>query len=203
MHIMDWETKSAGHPEYFFADGIHLTEAGRVVYTKFIYDQLYDYYLNELNNQREEALKERDDNNKRKIAFYGNSVLLNAFESIEKNYQNAIFNVNKDYTSISLTDDIKEKVSNDTLENRVVLLIDKSTNMTKSDYKKIIDLCKSSQLYIIMFDDTVELEESEKVKVLKFYDEIKDNDDYLMIDKIHLSNKGNQALVQFLIDNIN
>ena len=46
LHIIDWANISKNHPEYFVADGIHLTTTGRVAYTKAIYDAIYEFYLN-------------------------------------------------------------------------------------------------------------------------------------------------------------
>ena len=44
LHIIDWNNLSKGHEEYFYADGIHLTGSGRKVYTKVIYDAIYQSY---------------------------------------------------------------------------------------------------------------------------------------------------------------
>ncbi len=45
LHIIDWEAISAGHPEYFGGDGLHLTGAGQVAYTNAIYSALCNFYL--------------------------------------------------------------------------------------------------------------------------------------------------------------
>ena len=40
------------------------------------------------------------------------------------------------------------------------------------------------------------------VKVIDFYNELKKNPNYLLADKIHLSNDGNNALKELLKNNI-
>ena len=45
LHIIDWEAISAGHPEYFAADGLHLTGSGQVAYTNAIYSAISNFYL--------------------------------------------------------------------------------------------------------------------------------------------------------------
>ena len=45
LHIIDWEAISAGHPEYFAPDGLHLTPQGQVAYTNAIYSALCSFYL--------------------------------------------------------------------------------------------------------------------------------------------------------------
>lgn len=43
VHIIDWHAESAGHSEYFEADGMHLTPQGGEAYTQMIFNALYDY----------------------------------------------------------------------------------------------------------------------------------------------------------------
>ena len=66
VHVIDWETISKGHPEYFVADGIHLTMDGRKAYVKAIYDEIYNYYLNDFKSQKEKILQEREEELKNK-----------------------------------------------------------------------------------------------------------------------------------------
>ncbi len=44
LHIIDWCAISAGHPEYFYKDGIHLTPAGRSAYAEAVYWAIYKVY---------------------------------------------------------------------------------------------------------------------------------------------------------------
>ena len=41
IHIVDWEAASKDHPEYFYADGIHLKENGMYAYAEVIYNAIY------------------------------------------------------------------------------------------------------------------------------------------------------------------
>lgn len=43
VHIIDWHAESAGHDEYFEADGMHLTPQGGEAYTQMIFNALYDF----------------------------------------------------------------------------------------------------------------------------------------------------------------
>lgn len=44
FHVIDWNSYSNGHSDYFYKDGIHLTGTGRRAYTACIYEYLYNYY---------------------------------------------------------------------------------------------------------------------------------------------------------------
>lgn len=50
IHIVKWEEASKDHPEYFYADGIHLkSEEAINAYSNLIYDAIYNDYLNQNN----------------------------------------------------------------------------------------------------------------------------------------------------------
>lgn len=61
LHIIDWATISAGHDEYFVADGIHLQTEGMTVYAQVIMDSIYDVYIEELEAQRAELEKQKQE----------------------------------------------------------------------------------------------------------------------------------------------
>ena len=70
LHIIDWNKISKGHSEYFFADGIHLTEVGRSAYATAIYDSIYNYYLNIIDasiNKVTNEFEEKYKNSKKEI----------------------------------------------------------------------------------------------------------------------------------------
>lgn len=60
IHIIEWEQISAGHSEYFYADGIHLTPDGQTAYAEAVYSAMYEYYVADLLKKREELVKEID-----------------------------------------------------------------------------------------------------------------------------------------------
>ena len=65
-------------------------------------------------------------------------------------------------------------------------------------------LCSTSEIYVLVANktnkDLFSNINKENVKVIDFYDEIIKNNDYLMVDKIHLTEKGNKALSQMLVE---
>ncbi len=53
IHIVEWEETSKSHPEYFYADGIHLKEDGPKAYADTIYNAIFDHYLEEYKKEKE------------------------------------------------------------------------------------------------------------------------------------------------------
>lgn len=60
IHIVEWEQISAGHSEYFYGDGIHLTEVGRTAYAEAVYQTMYDYYVSDMLVRRQELVDKID-----------------------------------------------------------------------------------------------------------------------------------------------
>jgi peptidoglycan/LPS O-acetylase OafA/YrhL len=61
LHIIDWEGYSKEHPEFFYADGIHVKGDGIGAYGKLVYDSIYNDYLNEYRAQKEEMIKKHEE----------------------------------------------------------------------------------------------------------------------------------------------
>ena len=82
-------------------------------------------------------------------------------------------------------------------------MFDKEISISKKEYQKLIDLCVGHEIYICNFTLKDFSFSSDNVKVISFYDELQKHDDYLLLDKIHLSKKGIIALVEQLFDELN
>lgn len=204
VHIIDWETISKDHNEYFYADGIHLTGKGREVYTKAIYDSIYNIYLEDYKTKKEELMNNYEKKQKNKVTFYGNDILLNIYSDIQEKFSNAQFNINKEYNYELLKREIEKSIENDTLTNKLVFSFDNLSKLNGPDYKKLIDLCSDKEIYVVAFTQKIynDLSKIENIKVINFYEEIKKHSEYLMVDGIHLTEKGNKALNQILNKNI-
>ena len=205
LHVIDWENISKGHSEYFYADGIHLTTTGRVAYTKVIYDTIYQDYLKKYQEKKESIINQYEEKQKNKISFYGNTLLLNSFDYLEKDFSSANFVINKDYTYKSLNKEFKEAIANDTLTHKIVLAFDNTTNIKTTDYEQLLDLCKSNELYIVATNTTVTnlaKKNYSNLTIIDFTKELKNHPEYFMVDGKHLSQKGNKALSKLLKEKI-
>ena len=190
--VIDWASASNGHPEYFIADGIHLTPSGRDAYVRTIYDTIYNVYLNRYKIKKEEIIKEHENEENKIIEFYGNNVLLNIFDDIHKNILDSKFNI-KEYNYDLLINDLK----NNDLSEKIVFVFDNSLKLTKKEYENIIKICKDNEIYIINFNKNIK-----NIKNSHFIDFSNNLDSYLLADRIHLSSKGNEELINIIIKNL-
>lgn len=206
LHIIDWNSISFGHHEYFYADGLHLTETGKVAYTKAIYDAIYKVYLEEYNEKKEEIIKQHEEEQKNKISFYGNNLLLNVFDDIQDDFSDAKFITDQKFNYKTLKNEIQKAIDNNSLNYKVVFVLDSNISLTKEEYCDLIEMCKEHKIYIVSTNkkDINNLSDLEydNVTVIDFYTEIKKHDNYLMVDGIHLSEEGSKALGDLLVNSI-
>ena len=77
-------------------------------------------------------------------------------------------------------------------------------NLSLKEYQKLVELCQDRQVYIVVTKEStmnklVDLN-NENVEIINFYEQIKDNENYLILDGLHLSDTGSSALSKVLID---
>lgn len=204
LHIIDWYSISRGHNEYFTYDGIHLTNEGRKVYTDTIYNAIYNIYKEKYIEKKNNMINKHDEEIKSKISFYGNDLLLNAFNNIKTNFTNANYITNKNFNYNSLKKEIKKEIKDNTLNHNVVFLFDNSVNISKKEYNNLIKLCDGHNIYIISTDKKLSniKFDYENVRYINVYSEIKDLN-YLTPDNIHLNKEGNEYLGNLLNSVIN
>ena len=203
IHIVDWEGAAQGHSEYFYADGIHPKGLGIDVYVNTIYDAIYNNNMKRYQDKKNELLMKKEADEKKKITFYGNDILINSYDLLYNKFDNSAFiaNANNDFTKVY--QDVAEKVNQKVLDYKIVFMFDKEISISKKEYQKLIDLCIGHEIYICNFTLKDFSFSSDNVKVINFYDELQKHDDYLLLDKIHLSKKGIIALVEKLFDELN
>lgn len=204
LHIVDWYTLSQGQKDWFYSDGIHLPPKGRREYTNIVYNAIYNVYKDNFKTKKDELIKEHKEELKNKTMFYGNDILFYNFEAIQTNFSDAKFEVKKEFSYLDLKASIEKAIAEDTLSKKIVIAFDNSTIISTKEYQELIELCKDSKLYIVSSGKPLDsLSKYDNVEVINFYSKIQKNKDYLMADGIHLTEKGNEALLKLLDKKLN
>ena len=201
VYMIDWNSASNNHKEYFVADGIHLTSIGMKYYAETIYNSIYQVYLNEFQREKEKVLKEKENSELNKISFYGNDLLLNLFNNLSNKYKEDEFNINSNYTYELLSKELELKYQENQLKNKIVFLFDNTINLTQEKYTLLLKYFDNKTVYIIELSDNKLKFDNKNIIIIPFYKEIQD--DFIAPDKIHLTNKGNQALKKTLLKVLN
>lgn len=202
VSIIDWFSISQGHGEYFAPDGIHLTGEGTRVYSEAIYKAIYDHYYNEYQKKKETIMREHEQEQKRKVSFYGNDALLNNTTALQNEFTDSSFMIKEDYTPDKLLKDIKKDKEDGSLNYNVVILMDTINNTSLEDYQRIIEVDSTHQYYFLFLYHQPYTFKEDNVSTINFYKEAQKNNDYFTIDQIHLSEKGCSKLIHLIQDNL-
>ena len=200
LHIIDWKSLSKGHDEYFYSDGIHLNPVGRKAYTEVILNELYNYYMNDYKKKQDEAIGKYEEEQKNKITFYGDTLLLSVFQNFKSEFSKSNFITRDKFSYSDLMSLISESIEKKEITSRVVLMFDEDIKV--SEYKEIAKMLEGKDLYVISVNNEIsELSKLENVKVIKL--DVKNNKDYLMADNKHLSKTGKDELTKLVSEVIN
>ena len=90
---------------------------------------------------------------------------------------------------------IKERWQN--ITKNIVLVFDDRSNLTNEEYNNIINLLGDRNIYIVKANNNININ-NDKVTIIDFYKELSKHKDYIMVDKVHLSSKGNIALSKII-----
>ena len=98
-----------------------------------------------------------------------------------------------------LVKELNSKKQNNSLTNKIYFALDSSILKTE-DYVKLLELCSDNQVYLIKLDKNLKIDASGNLNIIDFSADLLNNSDYLMPDKIHLTEKGNKALSRRIIE---
>ena len=194
LHIIHWEEASRGHPDWFWSDGIHIIENGVDAFCGLIYDSIYSYYLDQYEAMFEEAKARSEAQKDKRIAFYGDDVLIDAYDHLSKVFDQALYNTKNDYDPDVVYEDLKKRNEEGRLEKTLIFLFE---DMRKGDYEKIIRMCEGHRIIIVDLNGSLRINDPD-AEVIDFAKVCKENKDYLGLEKGKLSDAGYEALGRIL-----
>ena len=189
IYIIDWISVAKEHPEYLIYDKVHPTVRGCKVYADTIYKAIYNVYLDEYRQKKEEKIKEHEEHEKNKITFIGNDLLSSIYEDLNEKYDNKKFILDNEFTYEKL-----DLLINDELSNNVVLVFDKTFTLDDKQYNELLNKLGERNIYIVNSNDNKVLVK-DNIHTIKF-----DINKYLLFDKIHISDEGKKELSKSIED---
>jgi len=76
----------------------------------------------------------------------------------------------------------------------VVIIFDSLSDLSLNDYENIISVCDQEKVYIFDLYGKLKDLKKDNVTIIDLSTEITENDENLLSDKLHLSEKGNRIL---------
>lgn len=199
IKIIDWVSVANEHPEYLIYDKVHPTVTGCRIYAETIYNAIYDDTLKDLQAKKEEALKQHEEEQNKKVTFIGNDLLIGGYDFLSEEFPESNFISDKELTYKKLIDIIDKNKKEETISNNLVLMIDQRLKLSDKEYKEII---KKTIEYHLLVVEMNKYNKLNNVKTIKFYEEIEKHPEYLSYDNIHLTEKGYKVLTSKIKDSI-
>ncbi len=200
--VIDWESASQEHGEYFFSDGIHLTSEGRKAYAELIkqsIEQIYGERLAELH--KEEYLEKR-------ILGIGSSWLMASASSVQSSLENCIIIAEENPDPESVLEQIKSLNMQGLLPRKCFFVV----GTKNSDYELVKallpELKDTSILLFILPQGPTSVSPFETAMIQKDYPDVfiniwdvsyQTHPDYYLADREHLSKSGIDSMTSTLI----
>ena len=156
--------------------------------------------MNDYKKKQDEAIGKYEEEQKNKITFYGDTLLLSVFQNFKSEFSKSNFIIRDKFSYSDLMSLISESIEKKEITNRVVLMFDEDIKV--SEYKEIAKMLEGKDLYVISVNNEIsELSKLENVKIIKL--DVKNNKEYLMADNKHLSKTGKDELTKLVSEVIN
>jgi len=193
--VIDWEEISKPHGEYFYSDGIHLTEDGRRAYTDLILHAIEERYGSFLSEQlRQEHLEKR-------ILGIGGSWLMASANGIQQSLDNCVVLASENPESDSFIKEIRAMKERGLLPRKVFIAIGSSEEELCLLNTVLPELEECDILLVSLSRHTLS-DETPGIEQLIWDAPYDQYPNYYLADRIHLSRQGISALSSFLLQAI-
>ena len=197
LTILDWKSISKGHPEYFYADGIHLSAEGRRAYCGAIIEAVSEPYLKEWRANKAAAEAQYEAYRSRMVSFFGNDLLTNVYPLIEEDYPYGNFKTYGQFSAGQLMADIRSAAGSMTLADKIVLLLDSADEAQQGELKQLAALCGERKLFLVTPGRTAEVAPDGSLSEVSSWGP--ESGRMFMADGIHLTAEANEALRNTLL----
>ncbi|MBR2677561.1 MAG: hypothetical protein IKE28_11705 [Solobacterium sp.] len=181
LTIIDWETYSKDHPEYFYEDQIHLTEEGRQGYTDLVFDSITERYYS--------LLPAKEDH---RLCLIGDDDLLSTVSDLSVSAEDTIL------LSEETTEQIAERMRSlkeaGMLPEKILMVFGRSSLEDPSVLQTILSASEDASYTLVLVNDRSDEIPLPDLPVTEYNP---DPEEFLY-DGVHLSAEGNTAFAGFL-----
>jgi len=181
--IIDWDTFSDGHDEYFYRDGIHLRPEGREAYTKLIRDSITERLWNLMPHEKNRTL------------LIGDGALLSCKSLMENLNEDEDLLIREENDAEMILSHIRMLEEKHILPERIIIAM--------QDEALLDELCKKTEAFrkpetlrIVMNEENKDSEADETIRLYEECEEI------YAVDQIHLSSEASDILTKRILEMI-
>ncbi|MBR2546220.1 MAG: acyltransferase [Erysipelotrichaceae bacterium] len=201
--IIDWESYSANHNEYFYYDGIHLTPEGRVGYANYILDCI----------AKDLVVRKYKLDEDHSVMGIGDGYLLTSVDYLKEQLEEPYIIAREELNWDDVFADIEKLVANDSLPARIFINVGNVKTISQMNLERLFTLIKERPVFIIKTpmnkgnstNNNIDIvaPEFENVTVLDWSDMKKEHPEYFAFDRKHLTVEGSKALANYILEILN
>lgn len=202
-YVIDWEVASYGCDWYFFDDGLHLYDIGRLAYSKFAFSNIKTVVLADLQSKRSALIAQNEDYLSRRLCFFGSDLLTDLFDDLSAAYPGAMFVSSRDMDFPALKAALTTQINDESVCAANAILCGSGFGLTGQQYGELISLLDGRSLYVFVTDaddEALLLEASENLHVIDCSKAFTYAD--YMADMVHFNEKGLERIKDTVILNL-
>ena len=190
--VIDWEAISKPHGEYFYSDGIHLTEDGRRAYTDIILHAIEERYGSFLSEQlRQEQLEKR-------ILGIGGSWLMASASGIQESLDDCVVLASEKPDTDLCVKEIQTMRERGLLPQKVFIAVGNSEEDIRL-FDAVLPVLDGCDILLVTLSGSPASDEVYGIDQLSWDISYNQHPEYFLADRIHLSAQGVSALSSFLL----
>ena len=181
LTIIDWDTYSKDHPEYFYEDQIHLTEEGRQGYTDLVFTAITDRYYS--------LLPEKEDH---RLCLIGDDYLLSAVSDLSVSIEDTI--ILSEETPERILEKMHSLKEGGLLPKQILLVFGRSSLEDPSVLQEIQSVSEDASYTLVLVNDRSDENQYLDLPVLEYNPDPAE----FLYDGVHLTAEGSTAFAGYL-----
>ncbi|MBP3891535.1 MAG: acyltransferase [Solobacterium sp.] len=200
--VIDWGAYAQDHENYFYVDGIHLTDEGRKAYCQYILDTI------DADLKGRKVYKESGD----RVVGIGEAYVLSALEYLNQGLEDCYIIAQENLNVSAVEQAIQSLRELEDIPSKVFLSLGNAETISQEELKHILELLPESKVLIVKIPGLKENETNQNidaivgnypnVTVASWEHMYQEHPEYFVADRIHLNEEGNRAFAKFVIDSL-
>ena len=185
-YLVDWDSYSSDHPEYFAPDGIHLTYDGRAGYIRCIKEAMADSRIGEILEERQ----------KNRTLLIGDAWMLGASQLLSEELDECWMYAEEDFSADGVIEQIQALKDSGRMAKHAVICLGCGRTYETEQLRKLFDALASCDVTVIRMPGDA-LDGYSGIDHTDLYET---HPEYFTADRVHLNEEGYRAFAGYAED---
>ncbi|MBR0385771.1 MAG: hypothetical protein IJI05_04405, partial [Erysipelotrichaceae bacterium] len=202
--VIDWETYSKGHSDYFYSDGIHLTPTGRQAYANYILECI----------SRDLMTRKMEQDKQKLMMGVGDGYLLTSLDYIRATEgMEDLFVVCEEKVGIDkLLDTINEMKENDVMAAKVFIALGNKETFSVEQLSSVFEALSDCKVMLVkvpglkdnMTNTNIDIavEGYENISIVDLSNLYREHPEYFTPDRVHFNEEGSRFFADLILQEI-